>query len=288
MGHGIRIKNPELPEKKKGTSGTKEWASTNLNICSGCSNNCLYCYAKRMAHQYKRMSDDQWENMIIDDKKVKKGYMKREGVIMFPSSHDITEHILPEFKEVLIKLLKSGNHVLVVSKPKLSVIHELVLGLSDYKDQLEFRFTITSKNDETLKFWEPNAPTYNSRFQSLRFVHERGFKTSVSIEPFLDNLPDLKQMIIEIEPFCSEIWIGKMNNMPNEAKKLNNKEFDRVSTNYYTTNLIKLAKSIYSEKVVFKDSIKNILHVNKPCEFNESITKCKDLLKFMNAEIGGD
>jgi DNA repair photolyase len=32
--------------------GTREWASTNVNFITGCSNNCLYCYARAMAIKF--------------------------------------------------------------------------------------------------------------------------------------------------------------------------------------------------------------------------------------------
>src|SRR6056297_231416 len=75
--------------KIKGT-GTKEWADSNVNIAYGCSHDCKYCYAKKMAIRFKRETERSWKTMRINTKKVNKGYGKRKGRIMFPSSHDVT------------------------------------------------------------------------------------------------------------------------------------------------------------------------------------------------------
>lgn len=45
-------KNKNFDSKRTGT-GTAEWAEVNVNICRGCVNNCLYCYAAANAKRYK-------------------------------------------------------------------------------------------------------------------------------------------------------------------------------------------------------------------------------------------
>ena len=35
--------------KERTGTGTKEWAERNINICLGCSHDCLYCYARNFA-----------------------------------------------------------------------------------------------------------------------------------------------------------------------------------------------------------------------------------------------
>lgn len=40
------------------TQGTKEWASSNINLFYGCANNCMYCYAKKMALRFGRIKSE--------------------------------------------------------------------------------------------------------------------------------------------------------------------------------------------------------------------------------------
>lgn len=203
------------------TSGTKEWATSNVNIADGCEHDCIYCYAKKMAIRFGRKTKDSWKEMKIREKDVKKGYSKRKGRVMFPSSHDITPSIFLESLAVLKKLLQSGNEVLIVTKPHYKVIKMLCHELEAYKKQILFRFTITSYNNELLEEYEPNAPFYGERYMALGYAYFQGFRTSVSIEPFLDKYPE--HLIITIHQFVTDtIWLGKLNYMKTEFNTIEN------------------------------------------------------------------
>ncbi|MFX1340771.1 MAG: radical SAM protein, partial [Promethearchaeota archaeon] len=175
--------------RKKVTLGTKEWASSNINLISGCSHDCRYCYARKMAIRFKRKTKESWKTMELNEDKLSLNFKKRKGRIMFPSSHDIT----PEFKEecflILKKILDAGNSILITTKPHFDVIKDICKKFEQYKDVIQFRFTITSINNKTLKFWEPGAPNFEERLNSLRYANSLNYKTSVSIEPFLDKDP---------------------------------------------------------------------------------------------------
>ena len=111
--------------------GTKEWSDYSVNCVSGCSHDCLYCYAKSMAIRFKRKSNDDWGDEEIRWKDVYKKRKKLNGIIMFPTSHDITPSNLSACYEVLEKLVKAGNKVVVVSKPHLECITKICDGLND-------------------------------------------------------------------------------------------------------------------------------------------------------------
>jgi len=134
---------------------------------------------------------------------------------------------------------------------------------SDYKEQIQFRFTITSSDDHLLKFWEPNAPLFQERLKSLQYAFKREYKTSVSIEPFLDYNP--KPLVDIIYPFVTEsIWLGVMNYIPrNNVRKDNVSYYDSIRKNYSKEHLKKIYK-IFNEypKIRWKDSIKTILKGN--------------------------
>jgi len=178
---------------------------------------------------------------------------------MFPSSHDIVD--VPKIKEacytVIEKLLLAGNEVLITIKPSLSVTKEIIEQFIKYEPQIQFRFTITSNNNELLSFWEPNAPPYEERLESLILAYNEGYKTSVSIEPFLDSEPQI--LVKEIAPYITEsIWIGPMNyisrnNIPADVQPM----YEKMRENVEVRHL----KEIYEElkdfpKIQFKDSMK--------------------------------
>jgi len=257
---------------KKTTSGTKEWADSNVNCYYGCSNNCRYCYAKMMAIRFKRETEYTWMAMEPNYGAINKNYKKRKGRVMFPSSHDITPESLEGCLIVLKKLLKAGNRVLITTKPNPECILEIIrLGkyrtqLGKYKDLIQFRFTITSISENTLKFWEPNAPSFKERMDSLLMAYMKGFKTSVSIEPFLDRDPT--NLIRKVAPYCTEsIWLGKMNYIRVNGIPMEEKEYyDKIKSISSWINIQKIVEKIRTlpenikSKVRLKDSIVNMYH----------------------------
>jgi DNA repair photolyase len=257
----MKERKPSCSDEKIPT-GTKEWADHNVNCIKGCYNNCRYCYAMIMAKRFGRATSNTWEKMVIREDVVKTKFKKFSGRVMFPSSHDIFD--IPEYAEacftVLGNLLKSGNYVLVTTKPRLAIIKKIDRDFSDYKDQIQFRFTITSSDDQLLKFWEPNAPLFEERLKSLQYAFKKGYKTSVSIEPFLDFDP--KPLIDCISPFVTEsIWLGVMNYIPRNNLLLKEIPFyNSIRENYYEGHLKKIYQNFNdSPKIRWKDSIKTKL-----------------------------
>lgn len=255
------------PKKREITSGTKEWADYNVNCCKGCSNDCRYCYAKIIAKRFHRCNEDTWKKMLVNVNSVARNYGKYKGRVMFPSTHDITEEpeVLTSCTTVIDKLLASGNELLITTKPKLSVIEEITKKFSSFKAQIQFRFTITSCDNRLLSFWEPNAPSYEERFESLKYSYENGFKTSVSIEPFLDESP--QNLIDPLSKYTSEsIWVGPMNYIPRNGIKDNEIiNYIDIRLKYEYSNLIKIYEDLRNfDKIRFKDSfITRISHTRE-------------------------
>ncbi len=256
--------------KEKPVNGTKEWAVKNINFVDGCSHDCRYCYAKSIAVRFKRKTKNNWvtEEKRLD--KLKGRFKKYNGQVMFPSSHDLTPEHVDSTITVLEKLLIAGNKVLIVSKPHLDVIQKICDQFQAYREQILFRFTIGSKDDDILRFWEPNAPGFNERLEALKFAHKQGYKTSISIEPALDTETfDLVQII---ELYVTDtIWIGlanrlkgnlKLNGYGDEETLARADELKRIQNEKWVHDLAdKLADN---PKIRWKDSIKKILKLDRP------------------------
>ena len=198
----------EADMTKKAKTGTREWAEDNVNIQRGCKYGCLYCYARANALRFKRIaSPADWSTPVINHKAVDKNYGKYPGVVMFPSTHDITPDNISECLCVLLKLLDAGNQVLIVSKPRIDCILLICHRLADYKEQIEFRFTIGSTHDDVLAFWEPGAPNFKMRLDCLKYAHFNRYRTSVSAEPYLDA--GVEHLYLALFPYITEsFWIG--------------------------------------------------------------------------------
>jgi len=248
----------ETKPVKKITSGTKEWADYNVNCFKGCYNNCRYCYAKMMAKRFGRCTENTWKKMQVRKDILNKNFRKYNGRVMFPSSHDIIDE--PKVKQVCFdviqKLLEADNEVLITTKPSYNVTKGIISRFEPFRDQIQFRFTITSKDDRLLSFWEPNAPLFKERLKSLKYAFENDFKTSVSIEPFLDYEP--QDLVEKISPFITEsIWVGPMNYIArNNIKKRDIPQYEETRKNYEVPNLAKIYDDLRNiPSIRFKDSM---------------------------------
>lgn len=251
-----------------GVSGTKEWAAKNINIVSGCSNNCKYCYAREMAIRFKRKTSDSWKNeenlKSVDGMRIR----HVDGRIMFPSSHDITPANIDLSIATIGKALAKNNSLLIVSKPRLECIKRICDEFLGFKNQILFRFTIGSANKETLSFWEPDAPCFEERIESLKYAFNKGFETSISCEPMLDN--QISVVIEEVLPYVTDsIWVGKMNKMLGRLK-ING--FTDKETRAKATQLLEWQQDseifkIYNRykdhpKIKWKESIKKVVGID--------------------------
>lgn len=252
--------------------GTQEWAATNVNIQSGCEHGCLYCYAQCMSARFNRGWGIPWTTPRLRDKSLSKGYRKRNGTIMFPTTHDITESNRAECLAVLKKMLAAGNDVLIVSKPHLNCIKELCRELADFKGQILFRFAIGSADDAVLSFWEPHAPSYRERIASLKWACLQGFKTSVSCEPMLDG--HIERVIHDVKPCVTDaIWLGRVNNIrlilawnaPNNRRARS--KADELMALQTDSGVRALYDKYKDDPVIkFKDSIKKVVGISRPTE----------------------
>lgn len=245
------------------TSGTKEWADHNVNCIIGCMNDCRYCYAKLMARRFRRQTYENWSMMKVRESVTNKSFGEMSGRVMFPSSHDIVD--VPDIKEACLntlgKLLERNNEVLITTKPSFSVIKAIDSRYSKFKQNMQFRFTITSLDNKLLRFWEPNAPLFEERLKSLKYAFNKKYKTSVSIEPFLDRNPNALVKIVQ--PFCTEsIWIGKMNYIPSNVTLSSDLHllYSEVRHNYDDNHLLQIYNDLKKyPKIKFKDSVINKL-----------------------------
>jgi len=260
----------------KKVSGTREWASSSVNVMLGCEHDCTYCYARSSAARFGRKDATDWATEEVQPNLRSKNFGKRRGTVMFPTTHDITPDNLIHTGEILGRLLAAGNDVLVVSKPHLSTITELCARFAEYKDQILFRFTIGSCNDGTLALWEPGAPTFDERLGALKHAHRQGFKTSVSMEPMLDTIEErIVYTFRAAAPFVTDaIWLGKMNKATERLKRNGfggNLKLMAAATALVASQSDERIRALYDRlkdepKVKWKESIKSVVGIEIPTE----------------------
>ncbi|MEE4240865.1 MAG: radical SAM protein [Desulfopila sp.] len=249
--------------------GTREWAVAAIDCCTGCSHGCRYCYARYDAVvRHKTLSAAGWGVPKIDLKALTREYPLYPGQVMFPASHDIQPEIVDDCILLLEKLLEAGNTVLVVSKPHLRSIEKICDTFKEKKQALLFRFSITAQDGEILRFWEPAAPLYAERLTALRYAHEHGFQTSVSVEPMLAS-GNIEELVAEVAPFVTHsIWIGKMNRI-GERVEIDSaetaKEVQRIEAGQSDEKIRALYQRLqHHELVRWKESIKEVVGLKLP------------------------
>jgi len=178
--------------------------------------------------------------------------------------HDITPYYLPSYIRTLENILKAGNDVLVVSKPHFACVQELCTKFSEYKNNIEFRFTIGTFEDKVSKFWEPGAPLPLERLKALKHAYDAGYKTSVSMEPMLEGYIEAVCVYKTVAPFVNgTIWIGMMNKLDDRVDlsvEANKVAVERIGILQSDTNIMKLYRELKDEPMVrWKDSIKDVV-----------------------------
>ncbi len=255
---------------KKRVSGFHEWTKkgNSVNICRGCSNDCVYCYSKASAYKYGQVEKGHWKEEILRRDQIDEPRKLYNGRVGFPTSHDITPKNLDAYITVLGKLLKVGNEVLIVSKPRFECIQQVCEAATFFKDEILFRFTIGAMDKKTVSFWEPNAPPYEERKQALEYAFNQGFNTSVSVEPMLDS-PNITALVDDLMPFVRDaIWIGKMNHIDEigkDAGKRIKKGLEVIEANQGDERIWEIY-NLYKDnpKIKWKDKIKKVVGIKAP------------------------
>ena len=268
-------------QKKEKVSGFQEWIKkgNSVNICTGCPNDCKYCFAKNQAvYHYKQVPEGQWAHEIIRQHDVDKKRKLHNGTVGFPTSHDISPTNIDAYIAVLEKLLNFGNDILIVSKPNLECIKRICAESIQYKDKILFRFSIGAMDNSILNFWDTNAPSYEERKESLKYAFNNGFKTSVSMEPLLDSA-NVVETASDLVPYVTDfIWIGKMNragHLKTKAKKENDSSMLARYADIENGQTDEKIKAIYADfqklpelfkKLKWKDSFKKVLGIESAKE----------------------
>jgi len=266
----------EEPKRKKSRikHGVREWATKSVNFLDGCQHGCLYCYAccfkaGRMGKKLGLRPKD-WTTPRVNPEMLKRSLRqakRKERVVMYPSTHDIHPDNLGLHLQVIRVQVNNCDRLLIVSKPHLECIRAICDAFPEYKDKILFRFSIGSADSTVLGEWEPNAPTFEERLECLKHAHKRGFQTSVSCEPMLDD--HIEDVVEACRPYVTDaIWLGKINRLKSclalnghnspttlaAANKLTASQSDTRINELY-------GKYRDDAKIKFKESIKRVVGI---------------------------
>ncbi len=200
----------------------KEYGELALNIYSGCTHACTYCYAPNVLH---RDRNEFHRNVIarpgiVDAVKERlyKGDIKGKEIFLCFTCDPFPMGInhAPTF-EIILAIKNSGSHAAILTKGNPD---KNLFDLIDSND----RFGVTiSCSLGTSSVIEPRAATVYERTHSLYMAKQKGIKTFVSCEPVYEK--SFIYEMIKTADYIDEFRIGKLNYHPSD---INWKVFGRT------------------------------------------------------------
>lgn len=199
-------------------SGTaKEYGELALNLYTGCSHGCVYCYAPSVLC----MKRDKFHNEVAPKKDIierltknlksldKKGAERAPVFMSFTCDpYQPIEKDLGLTRDAIKLLNEYGYPVNILTKG--GDLAQRDLDLLSLNDANMFGVTLHLWNEVLSKKWEPNAAIPVERLNNLLQAKKSGLKTWISMEPIIDveqalNLIDRTHHITDL------YGVGKLN-----------------------------------------------------------------------------
>lgn len=196
-----------------------EYGDYTINHILGCSHGCKYpCYAYLMKKRFGNIKTyEEWLEPIIVENTLElldKEIPRFKDKITTLHLCFTTDPFMYEYDDIKALSL-AAIHKLNAAGIKCSVLTKglLPIELAECSKENEYGITLVSLNEEYRERIEPGAAPYVQRLTSLRTLHDAGFKTWVSIEPY--PTPNIISQditdILEAVSFTDKIIFGRTN-----------------------------------------------------------------------------
>lgn len=199
-----------------------EYADFCLNHVEGCSHGCRYpCYAYMMKKRCGVIKTyEEWckprivsNALELLDEEIPK-YKHKIRYVHLCFSTDPFMYRKEQVSELSLKIIDKLNRndirCTVLTK---GIFPRELANKNGVSKNNEYGITLVSLDEYFRKEFEPNSAQFEDRIKSLQYLHEKGFKTWVSIEPY--PTPNLvKQDLIKIlktVSFVNKIIFGRLN-----------------------------------------------------------------------------
>lgn len=248
----------------------REYAAVGCNFYRGCPYQCQYCYNRKgltagvmgidhavlescftsCPKKFKNMDAESYALMcFVNEVDDHQEFLQDTGIFFSFS----TDPWLPETRNLTWNCLKyaviKGIPVKILTKSTVITDDVRTFASSLLSSYIAFGFTLTGRDDQ-----EPNASTNQKRIESMRELHEMGYKTFASIEPIVD-FDSSYRMIKETVGFCDQYLIGLMSSRGTEYPPYELK--DCVKFIQKVMKLLK--KQQHPAKVYWKKSIRKFV-----------------------------
>jgi DNA repair photolyase len=193
-----------------------DWA---MNHVQGCSHGCNYpCYAYLMAKRFGRVKTyEDWKRPLLVDntlallKKELPRYRSEIKQVQLCFTTDPFMEAYPEVSELSLKAIQLINSFDIPCVILTKGVLPNELAFLPKAKLNTYGITLVATDERYRKAMEPGAATYSRRLNALEYLHDRGLKTWVSMEPYptpnicKQNLGDLLEKV----SFADRIVFGK-------------------------------------------------------------------------------
>ncbi|MCG2825254.1 MAG: three-Cys-motif partner protein TcmP [Thermoplasmatales archaeon] len=219
-----------------------EYGNFTINHVSGCTHGCNYpCYARMMAQRYGKIKDyEEWLHpkivsnaLELLEKEIPR-YKNKIDFVHFSFTTDpfmydyLNRRTYPQIKELTLKIIaKLNDHRIKCTVLTKGIYPKELTDTKKYGAKNEYGITLVSLDEKFKKDFEPYSAPFNERIAALKYLHDKGLKTWVSIEPYpTPNIvkQDLSK-ILNIISFVDKIIFGRMNYNTYSMQFENNKDF---------------------------------------------------------------
>lgn len=199
----------------------RDYAELGLNLYRGCSHRCVYCYNRYLFTDPcdKLVKKSTLKNIELDLKKWE-DFRFPVNLSFVGDPYDLGRQDNSRVREVLQLFRKYNYPFQVLTKGGTKAVQDFDL----YGPDDRFGCTLTFVNPADSLEWEPGAALPADRIESLRWAHERGIKTWVSLEPVIDPAQTLA-LIEATHEFVDYYGVGKLNHFPEIEKNIDWRKF---------------------------------------------------------------
>lgn len=192
----------------------REYSPLALNIYSGCTHGCKYCYVPRMLNRFNSNYQHSDCKPSFNSEELAKSAQKYQGCdqqILLSFTGDPYCGVAPDVTRTALEILNFyGHKVAILTKGGTLCLDDIDI-FRKFGDRIKVGATLTFDNDKDSREWEPGAATPEDRLEALRILHENGIKTWVSFEPVV--IPEQSLNLLQtVSAFVDHVKIGKINN----------------------------------------------------------------------------
>lgn len=271
MFKGKAIYNPS------GKAGEYSYWACNFYV--GCSNDCSYCYCKKgvlgsamggTTPTLKKCFKDEKHALQVFEKELLQNLedLQKHGIFFTFTSDPMLEETIALNWEAAVMAIENNVPVKFLTKSVGGWVNDLTTIHDSWKKYIAIGLTLTG-HDEL----EPCASTNAERIESMKILHEGGYKTFASIEPIID-FESSKEMIRKTAGYCDLYKIGLESGKQYDKDEL--LSFIEYCNSFYTTEA---RTGFYKHTNYFKDSLLKLAGIERSGLPDNCVTRDYNLFK---------